>query len=196
MNSSINKQKLSKVVHVDCAGNGSPVLRRKKMAGVTLQEFMMWAIITAGVAAFALFAFNRGSAGQAGMDLVKEFNELAANASNTYNGQWAQFSTTNAARSGLFRNFSSITDAGNGVVTLKGGGTLTVAPGQVQAANDSGRYTVAGLAEEVCKKFLLGVAGAAQTVSLNGTPVKVFGGNLDPTASCNATNNTLIVQKQ
>lgn len=167
-----------------------------RQAGATIENFMLWAIIAAGIALVYILAFNRGSGGQVGSDFVKEFNELAANSSNAYTGQWAQFTTANAEKSGLFNGFSTIQDAGGGVVNIKGGGTLTVAPGTVQSANDAGQYTIVGFAQEGCKKVIQGVACSAATMTLNGTSVKAFGGKFDPTASCNSTNNTIVVKRQ
>ncbi|KVN48724.1 hypothetical protein WT12_08225 [Burkholderia territorii] len=177
---------------------GRPINHRlaRGQSGATIGEFMFWAILAAAVIVTAIYGFNRGRAGQNGADFVKEFNELGANASNLYVGQWSKFTTANASSSGLFKNFSTIVDAGGGVVTLKGGGTLAVAPGQVATANDSGQYTVAGVTDETCKKIVAGVAGSAATMSLNGTSIKAFGGQLDPTASCQSTNNSIVVQRQ
>ncbi|RDS98251.1 hypothetical protein DWU95_43610 [Burkholderia contaminans] len=177
---------------------GGPINHRlaRGQSGATIGEFMFWAILAAAVIVTAIYGFNRGRAGQNGADFVKEFNELGANASNLYVGQWSKFTTANASLSGLFKNFSTIVDAGGGVVTLKGGGTLAVAPGQVTTANDSGQYTVAGVTDETCKKIVAGVAGSAATMSLNGTSVKAFGGQLDPTASSQPTTNSLVVQRQ
>ncbi|HDR9474373.1 hypothetical protein [Burkholderia multivorans] len=165
-------------------------------SGATTGEFMFWSILAAVVVVTAIFGYNRGQRGQNGADFVKEFNELGATASNLYTGQWAKFTTANASSSGLFKNFATIVDAGGGVVTIKGGGTITVAPGQVQTANDAGQYTIAGVIDETCKKIITGVAGSAATMTLNGTTIKAFGGQLDPTASCLSTNNSIVVQRQ
>ncbi|WP_152606202.1 hypothetical protein, partial [Empedobacter falsenii] len=55
-----------------------------RQAGATIENFMLWAIIAAGIALVYILALNRGSGGQVGSDFVKEFNELAANSSNAY----------------------------------------------------------------------------------------------------------------
>lgn len=189
-------QKVVKLGAITGADRVSRTGYRKRQSGATMTDFMIWSILAATIAVVLYAAFNRGASGQRGSDLAKEFNEMAAAASNVYTGQWGQFNTANARQSGLFRNYANIVDDGSGTINLKGGGTLTVAPGNVQNANDSGQYTLAGLEEEACKKFLVGIGKGSQTIQLNGTPVKTFGAEMLPTASCTATNNTVIAQKQ
>lgn len=170
--------------------------RTRRQHGATVEQFMLWALLAALVALAAIIGYARGAAGQTGQDFVSEFNEMGANASNVYNGQWDQFSTANAEKSGIFDNFMTVKDNKNGTISIKGGGTISVAPGQVQTANDAGEFTVDAVSAEFCKKVIVGAAGSAVTMTLNDTVVKTQGGLLDPTAQCNTTNNKIVVTRQ
>ncbi|MGA5726619.1 type 4 pilus major pilin [Ralstonia thomasii] len=174
---------------------GAQLRTLRAQRGATTGEYIFWSVLAAFVLIASIVTYAKGNAAGQAQALVKDFSVLANDASQSYSGQWANFTTVNADNGGLFRNYSSLTDNGGGnIIVQPGGGTLTVAPGTLATANDSGQYTITNLPADGCKNFAAGAQRAAGKIVVNGVTVKAYGGTYSPQlVQCTATNNTVIV---
>ncbi|ACD21534.1 type 4 pilus major pilin [Paraburkholderia phytofirmans] len=202
------------VNHEDIAANGqslSPALRpasafdrslsinhplKRRQAGATTGEYLFWSLLAAAVLIISVAAYLRGNSQGNAQALIKDFTSMSADAGQTFQGNWASFTTANADQAGIFKNYTSWTDGGGGNITLATGGTMTVAPGTLVSANDSGQYTLTGQDQATCKNFVTAVQKAAGAVTVNGTTVKAYGGTFSPQQmQCTDTNNTIVVTR-
>ncbi|MEW6342966.1 MAG: hypothetical protein AB1704_20085 [Pseudomonadota bacterium] len=167
---------------------------KRGQSGATTGEYLFWSLLAAGVLIVSLAAYLKGNSQGNAQALVKDFTTMASDAGQTFAGDWANFTTANADNAGIFKGYTTWSDNGGGNITLTDGGTLTVAPGTLVSANDSGQYTVTGQDQSTCKSFTTAVQAAAGSVSVNGTVVKAYGGNFNPQQmQCESTNNTIVV---
>jgi hypothetical protein len=167
---------------------------KRRQSGATTGEYLFWSLLAAGVLIVSLAAYLKGNSQGNAQALIKDFTTMASDGGQTFAGDWANFTTANADNAGIFKGYTSWTDNGGGNITLTDGGTMTVAPGTLVSANDSGQYTVTGQDQNTCKTFTTAVQAAAGTVSVNGTVVKAYGGTFSPQQmQCETTNNTIIV---
>jgi hypothetical protein len=170
--------------------------RFRRQAGATTGDYILWSVLAAAVLIVSLTLYIKGSNSSNAQTLIKDFNAMASDAGQTFNGNWANFTTANAQTAGLFKGYASWTDTAGAAQPLASGGTLTTAPGTLQAANDSGQYTIAGVAFQVCKDFTTAEQKAAGSITVNGTTVKAFGGTFQPQLmNCNDANNTVVVTR-
>ncbi|MBT2180854.1 hypothetical protein CJ026_000225 [Ralstonia pickettii] len=170
------------------------VTARRRQKGASTGEYVFWSILAGFVIVGILFTYLKGYNGGQAQQLVKDMTSLMTDGSQNFNGQWANFTTTNASTGGLFKGYASLTDNGGGVVIVQpGSGRLTVAPGTLSTANDSGQYTVTGLTQDTCKTFSAGIKNAAGSLVVNGTTVKAYGGSYSPQLlQCTSNNNTVV----
>lgn len=169
---------------------------KHQQTGATTGEYLFWSLLAAAVLIVSVAAYLRGNSQANAQALIKDFTAMAGDAGQTFQGNWAGFTTTNADQAGLFKNYTSWTDNGGGSVTLAAGNALTVAPGTLVTANDSGQYTLTGLDQATCKNFVTAVQKAAGSISVNGTTVKAYGGTFSPQAmQCTSTANTIVVTR-
>jgi hypothetical protein len=169
---------------------------KRGQAGATTGEYLFWALLAAAVLAVSVAAYFKGNSQGNAQALVKDFTDMTADAGQTFGGNWANFTTANADQAGIFKGFTSWTDNGGGNIVLTNGGTLTVAPGTLVSANDSGQYTITGQDQPTCKSLVTAVQKAAGSISVNGATVKAYGGTFNPQQmQCTDTNNTIVVTR-
>ncbi|MDN7880129.1 hypothetical protein [Burkholderia aenigmatica] len=170
--------------------------RSRGQAGATTGDYILWSILAAGVLIVSLIIYIKGSNSGNAQGLIKDFNVMASDAGQTYNGNWANFTTANAQQAGIFKGYSSWTDTAGAPQPLTAGGTLAVAPGTLQVANDAGAYTLAGVAFQVCKDFTSAVQKTAGSLTVNGATVKAYGGTFQANLmQCKDTANTVVVTR-
>lgn len=167
---------------------------KRGQSGATTGEYLFWSLLAAGVLIVSLAAYLKGNSQGNAQALIKDFTAMASDAGQTFQGNWANFTTPNADNAGVFKGYTTWTDNGGGNITLTDGGTLTVAPGTLVSANDSGQYTITGQDQSTCKSFTTAVQAAAGSVSVNGSVVKAYGATFNPQQmQCKDTNNTIVV---
>jgi G:T/U-mismatch repair DNA glycosylase len=166
-----------------------------RQAGTTTGEFMFWGILTALVVLGSIVAYVLNNSTQQSQDLVKDYNSAAAKSSQLFSGNWANFTTVNADNAGVFKQYSAFIDNGGGnVIALPGNGTVSVAPGTLSTANDSGQWTITQLGQNDCATFVSGIQRTAGSVTVNGNSVKAYQGTFQPQSmQCKDTNNTVVV---
>lgn len=169
---------------------------KRGQSGATTGEYLFWSLLAAAVLIVSVAAYLKGNSQGNAQALIKDFTAMSADAGQTFQGNWANFTTANADQSGIFKGYTSWADNGGGNITLADGGTLTVAPGTLVSANDSGAYTLTGQDQPTCKSFVTAVQKAAGSVTVNGTTVKAYGGTFNPQQmQCTDTNNTIVVTR-
>ncbi|WP_206955990.1 hypothetical protein [Trinickia acidisoli] len=178
--------------------HGRHVNRRsmRRQAGATTGEYLFWSLLAAAVLAISVATYLRGNEQSNSQALIKDFTALAADAGQTFQGNWATFTTVNADSAGLFKGYTSWNDLGGGNIPLTVGaaGTLTVSPGTLQGADDSGEYTLTGLDQNECKNFTTAVQNASGSVTVNGVLVKGLNQAFSPQLmNCLDENNTIVV---
>jgi hypothetical protein len=170
---------------------------KKFQAGIGMVEIglglVIATIITVGVVNYFSVNSTNAQANQLGSDL----SMLMGKVKGAYGGQYANVNNARLNTGGFFAKLVSLTNNAGVVTTSLGGGTLTVAPGNVTVAGDSVRYTITQLPDDACLPLVTALAKTATTMTVGANNVKTAGNRADPSlVTCANDNTQLVVQVQ
>ncbi|QUN31805.1 pilus assembly protein PilS (plasmid) [Cupriavidus sp. KK10] len=165
---------------------------RKQWGGGVLDEYGFY-LLLAGIALVAILVlFSRNQTDSQVQQLTTELNGVVGKVKTSYRGQYNKVSIGALISNGVFKDLTTMTVSGTTVLLQPGGGTLTVAPGQLLSANDSIQWTVPQQPDAACISIVASYQGSAGKIVVNGTTIKAVGGSVDPTkVSCSGGSNTI-----
>lgn len=168
-----------------------------KQKGMTMTE-LAFVLLVAGIIGIGVVtAFGSTSSSAQATQLSDDMNALVGKIKSAYSGQYANVTNAKLSTGGFFKNYTSLTDNGGTVTTSLGGGTLSVVPGTVTAANDSVKYTLTQLPDSACLPLVTALVKSVTTLNMNANSVKSAGNAPDPSKiTCSNDNNTLVFQVQ
>jgi len=171
--------------------------RRQREAGMTMVETSLVLIIALGAVAAAVSYFSSNNTSAQANQLATDLSMLVGKVKSAYGGQYGTVTNARLNTGGFFAGYPGLTNTAGTVTTAMGGGTLTVSPGTVTAANDSVRYVITQLPDAACQPFVTAMAKTATTMSVGANIVKAAGGRPDPSLiTCANDNNTITMQVQ
>lgn len=170
---------------------------KKFQAGVGMVEIglvlVLVSIITVGIVSY----FSTNSAAAQANQLGGDLSMLMGKVKSAYGGQYNNVNNARLNTGGFFSKLPSLTNNAGVVTTSLGGGTLTVAPGNVTVAGDSVRYTITQLPDDACLPLVTSLAKTATTMQVGANNVKTAGNRPDPSLiTCAGDNTQLVVQVQ
>lgn len=170
---------------------------KKYQAGIGMVEIglglVIATIITVGVVNYFSTNSTSAQANQLGSDL----SMLMGKVKGAYGGQYTQVTNARLNTGGFFAKLPSLNNNAGVVTTSLGGGTLTVASGNVTVAGDSVRYTITQLPDDACLPLVTALAKTATTMTVGANNVKTAGNRPDPSlVTCAGDNTQLVVQVQ
>lgn len=170
---------------------------KKFQAGIGMVEIglglVIATIVTVGVVSYFSTNSTAAQANQLGSDL----SMLMGKVKGAYAGQYNQVTNARLNTGGFFSKLPTLTNNAGVITSGLGGGTLTVASGNVTAAGDSVRYTLTQLPDDACLPLVTALAKTATTMTIGANNVKVAGKSPDPSlVTCTNDNTTLVVQVQ
>jgi prepilin-type N-terminal cleavage/methylation domain-containing protein len=172
-------------------------LKHLRQKGVTMVELSLVLIIAGLIIAAVTTAFGGNSAGAQANQLAGDMSALVGRVRSAYAGQYANITNAKLNTGGFLNGYASLTNNAGVVTTSLGGGTLTVSPGTVTAANDSAKYVLTQMPDEACQPFVTAIAKTATTLNVGANVVKAAGGVPDPSkVTCASDNTTITFQVQ
>lgn len=173
------------------------VRRRMREAGMTMVETSLVLIIALGAVAGAVSYFSSNNTSAQANELATDMSMLVGKIKSAYGGQYTNVSNTKLNTGGFFAGYAGLTNNAGVVTTAMGGGTLSVSPGTVTAANDSVKYVITQLPDAACQPFVAAMSKTATTMSVGASVVKTAGSLPDPSKiTCASDNNTITMQVQ
>ncbi|MBN6205133.1 hypothetical protein JYK21_01610 [Ralstonia pickettii] len=180
------------------AAHAAKRTRLRKQAGFNMVELgLVLVIITLALVGIIMY-FSTNSVASQSQSLAANLTTIAGNVKQSYQGNYANVSNTALNSGGFFKKLASINATGATPTVTLGGGTLTVAPGTVNTANDSAQYTITQLPDDSCIPLISSMSKSVAYLSIapNGgtaSVVKAVGASADPSKiSCSNDNNTLV----
>jgi len=165
----------------------------KHQAGIGMVEIALGLVIASIMLVGVINYFSTNSisaqANQLGSDLSMMMGKVKA----AYGGQYNNVNNARLNTGGFFNKYTSLNNTAGVVTTSLGGGTLTVAPGNVTVAGDSVRYTLTQLPDDACLPLITALAKTATTMQVGANNVKTAGNRPDPSLVTCANDNTQIV---
>jgi type II secretory pathway pseudopilin PulG len=172
-----------------------PHLFRQK--GMTMVETGLVLVIATIAIVGVVNAFSNNSTTTQSNQLGSDMSLLIGKVKSSYSGQYANVSNAKLSSGGFFANLTSLTNQSGTVTTGLGGGTLSVSPGTITAANDSVKYVITQLPDGACLPLVTALAKTATTLMIGTNAVKEAGGQPDPSKiTCTGDNTSLTVQVQ
>lgn len=173
------------------------IYRRSKEAGMSMVEMGLVLVIAAGAVAVAVGYFSSNNTSEQSNQLATDMSMLIGKVKSAYSGQYGNVSNAKLNTGGFFSGYATLTNNAGVVTTALGGGTLTVSPGTVTAANDSVKYVLTQMPDGACLPFVTALSKASTTMSVGSNVVKSAGGLPDPAKiTCANDNNTITLQVQ
>lgn len=169
----------------------------KRQTGLSMVEFGL-VLVLASIAVVGVVTYfsTNGTATQANQ-LGGDLSMLMGKVKSAYGGQYNNVNNARLNTGGFFAKLPSLTNNAGVVTTSLGGGTLTVAPGNVTVAGDSVRYTITQLPDDACLPLVTALAKTATTMTVGANNVKTAGNRADPSlVTCAGDNTQLVVQVQ
>lgn len=185
------------VKQLESAKRKQSIFRRTKEAGMSMIEMSLVLIIAAGAVAVAVNYFSNNNTGSQSNQLATDLSMLMGRVKSAYAGQYGNVTNAKLNTGGFFAGYPTLTNNAGVVTTAMGGGTLTVSPGTVTAANDSVKYVLTQMPDASCTPFVTAMSKGATTLSVGANVVKAAGGLPDPSKiTCSNDNNTITLQVQ
>jgi type II secretory pathway pseudopilin PulG len=182
---------------LDSANRKKSLYRRSKEAGMSMVEMSLVLIIAAGAVAAAVSYFSSNNTGSQSNQLATDMSMLIGKVKGAYSGQYGNVTNAKLNTGGFFSGYPSLTNNAGVVTTAMGGGTVTVSPGTVTAANDSVKYVITQMPDAACTPFVTALSKASTTLSVGANVVKAAGALPDPSKiTCANDNNTITLQVQ
>lgn len=173
------------------------VARLKRQGGMTMVETSLVLIIALGAVAGAVSYFSSNNTSAQSNQLATDMSMLVGKIKSAYGGQYANLTNAKLSTGGFFAGYPGLTNTAGTVITSMGGGTLTVSPGTVTAANDSVKFVITQVPDAACQPFVTAMAKTATTMDVGANKVKTAGGIPDPSKiTCAGDNNTITMQVQ
>ncbi|TES62210.1 hypothetical protein E2P84_42405 [Burkholderia cepacia] len=167
----------------------------RKQLGIDGIQLGLVLTVVAVIIAGGIVLFGRNLSGASSNSLGGDMMALQGSVKTSYANNYGALSTAGLHTGGFFKSLPSLNDNAGVVTTNQGGGTLTVAPGRVNVANDSAAYTITGLPDDGCQPLIASIGKGAATLTVNGAVVKAPGAKLNPAAAaCANDNNTIVWQ--
>lgn len=165
--------------------------------GMSMVETGLVLVIATLAIVGVVTAFSSNSSNTQANQLGSDMSLLIGKVKSAYAGQYANVSNSKLDTGGFFANLTSLTNSSGTVTTGLGGGTLTVSPGTVTAANDSVKYVITQMPDGACLPLVTALAKTATTLSVGTNVVKAAGGLPDPSKiTCASDNTTITIQVQ
>lgn len=173
------------------------LLGKKYQAGVGMVEIGLGLVISTLIIVGVVNYFSGNSTAAQANQLGSDLSLLMGKVKGAYGGQYNNVNNARLNTGGFFAKLVSLTNNAGVVTTSLGGGTLTVAPGNVTVAGDSVRYTITQLPDDACLPLVTALAKTATTMQVGANNVKTAGNRPDPSlVTCAGDNTQMIVQVQ
>lgn len=178
---------------------GGPLMARlRRQAGYTMVEIGLALVIMTLATVGIILYFSTNSAASQANALAANLTTLVGNVKQAYQGNYGNVSNARLLTGGFFNKLSMVSTSGGTPVVGLGGGTLTVAPGTVNTANDSVQYTITQVPDAACLPLISAISSSVAQLSIapNGgtaSVVKAVGVAPDPSKiTCSNDKNTLV----
>lgn len=172
-----------------------PKINREK--GVTMTELAFVLLVAGLIGLGVVTAFGNTSSSAQATQLADDMNGLVGKVKQAYSGQYANVTNAKLSSGGFFKAYTSMADTAGAVQLGLGGGTLTVAPGTVNTANDSVKYTITQLPDAACLPLVSALVKSVTDLKIGSNTVKSAGSPADPSkVTCTGDNNTVVMQVQ
>jgi Flp pilus assembly pilin Flp len=169
----------------------------KNQKGVGMVEIGLGLVIGTLMVVAVVNYFSTNSTATQANQFGGDLSLLIGKVKSAYGGQYGNVTNARLNTGGFFAKLPSLTNNAGVVTTSLGGGTLTVAPGTVTAANDSVRYTITQLPDDACLPLVTALAKTATTLNIGANVVKAAGTLPDPSrVTCTGDNTTMVIQVQ
>jgi len=170
---------------------------KKFQAGIGLVEIGLGLVIGTLIIVGAVNLFSTNSTTTQANQLGSDLSMLMGKVKGAYAGQYANVTNARLNTGGFFAKLTSLNNNAGVVTTSLGGGTLTVASGNVTVAGDSVRYTITQLPDDACLPLVTALSRTATTIQVGANNVKTAGNRPDPSLiTCAGDNTQIIVQVQ
>jgi type II secretory pathway pseudopilin PulG len=184
-------------MHIKSANLGRRMSSPRRQKGMSMIEMGLVLVIITLAIVGVVTAFSNNSASTQANQLSNDLSLLIGKVKSSYSGQYANVSNAKLSSGGFFSNLTSLTNTAGTVTTGLGGGTLTVSPGTVTAANDSVKYVITQVPDSACLPFVTALSKTSTTLTVGSNSVKSAGGVPDPSKiTCAADNTTITIQVQ
>jgi type IV pilus assembly protein PilA len=163
-------------------GVGMKAMRYKSklhQAGFTLVEVGI--VVAIGLLLLlGIGAANRTIAGTKVNNEIGEIKTIIANVQRQYSGK-SNYATATLTDIIALKSMPDERKASATTAVNRWSGAITMAPATITTANDSIRYSSAGVPEYECTQIVPQVEGSLTRVAVAGTDVKAAGGQLNQT---------------
>lgn len=172
-------------------------LGKKYQAGIGMVEIGLGLVIATLIIVGVVNYFSGNSTTAQANQLGSDLSLLMGKVKGAYGGQYANVTNARLNTGGFFNKLTSLNNNAGVVTTSLGGGTLTVASGNVTVAGDSVRYTITQLPDDACLPLVTALARTATTVTVGGNNVKTAGNRADASlVTCAGDNTQMVIQVQ
>lgn len=170
---------------------------KKYQAGIGLVEIGLGLVLGAIIIVSVVNYFStNGTAAQA-QQIGSDLSMLMGKVKSAYGGQYSQVTNARLNTGGFFAKMPSFTNNAGVITTSLGGGSLTVAPGNVNNAGDSVRYTITQVPDDACLPLVTMLSKTSTTMQVGSNNVKTAGNLPDPSLiTCANDNNEIVIQVQ
>lgn len=176
---------------------GQKVLSLKRQNGYSMVEVGLVLVIITIASVGTIQYFSNNSVAAQANQLGSDLTTLMGKVKGSYSGNYGAVANAKLDTGGFFSKLPSLTNNAGVVSTNLGGGTLTVSPGTVTAANDSVKYVLTQLPDNSCIPLVTALSKTATTLQVGANVVKAAGGIPDPSKiTCASDNTSLTIQVQ
>lgn len=169
----------------------------KNQKGFTLPELGLVLIVAVLLLVGALGKYKSNQTTTQINAMSGDLTTLIGRVKSAYSGNYGNVTNAKLSTGGFLKGLPSLTDNSGTVVTGLGGGTLTVAPGTVTAANDSAQFTITQVPDDGCQPLVSQLSGSVTALKVGNNQVKSPGSPADPSkATCSGDNNTIVFNVQ
>jgi type II secretory pathway pseudopilin PulG len=171
------------------------ILKREK--GYSMVEIGLALVIITILGVGTIQYFSNNSASAQANQLGSDLTTLVGKVKGAYSGNYSAVTNAKLDTGGFFAALPSLNNNAGVVSTNLGGGTLTVSPGTVTAANDSVKYVITQMPDASCLPLVTALSKTATTLNIGANVVKAAGTKPDPSkVTCAGDNTTMTFQVQ
>lgn len=167
---------------------------KNTMRGFSMVELGLVLVVAVLALIGIIQAFSSNTIATQTDQLSGNLTTLVGKVKGAYANNYGQVSNARLSTGGFFRGLSALNNNEGVVSTNLGGGTLTVTPGTVTAANDSVQYVITQFPDEACLPFATAMARSTTSMTIGTNVVKAVGAAPDPSQIiCTGDNNTITI---